>query len=241
VLLVGAGEMIGSPRTHFAAQQRAAWRWRTARWIGLNHLRAASTPSRSSCATCRALAGIDIIISCTASSLPIIGKGTWSARSALAATVRYSGGSRVPPRHRAEVAGMDDVFPLYHRRTSPRRAPGRRRAPIGRAQAEAIIESEVGSFLHWMKTRELVPLIRQLRDPPRSRAAAKSSVPVRMLAGATIPRQCSRRFARPYQQTDARSTEALQPGRRGGRVAQALVARLYRLRGRLARASGLSR
>jgi glutamyl-tRNA reductase len=31
-------------------------------------------------------------------------------------------------------------------------------------QAEAIIESQVGSFLHWMRSRDLVPLIRQLRD-----------------------------------------------------------------------------
>jgi glutamyl-tRNA reductase len=36
------------------------------------------------------------------------------------------------------------------------------------AQAEAIIESQVGSFLHWMRARESVPLIRQLRDSAES-------------------------------------------------------------------------
>jgi glutamyl-tRNA reductase len=32
------------------------------------------------------------------------------------------------------------------------------------AQAEAIIETSVESFVHWMEGRELVPVIRSLRD-----------------------------------------------------------------------------
>jgi glutamyl-tRNA reductase len=31
-------------------------------------------------------------------------------------------------------------------------------------QAEAIIEAQVGQFMHWMRSREGVPLIRALRD-----------------------------------------------------------------------------
>jgi glutamyl-tRNA reductase len=31
-------------------------------------------------------------------------------------------------------------------------------------QAEAIIETQVGQFMHWMQTRDSVPLIRQLRE-----------------------------------------------------------------------------
>jgi len=31
-------------------------------------------------------------------------------------------------------------------------------------QAEAIIDTQVGQFMHWIKVRETVPLIRQLRE-----------------------------------------------------------------------------
>src|SRR5258708_16228392 len=77
VLLIGAGEMIELAATHFAAQQPRGMAVAN-RTLG----RAASLPPRFH-AEAIELAGppqrlpeYDIIISCTASSLPIIGKGT---------------------------------------------------------------------------------------------------------------------------------------------------------------------
>src|SRR6266487_2708130 len=107
----------------------------------------------------------DIIISCTASSLPIIGKGTME-RTVRARRHRpvFMVDLAVPRDIEAEVAGMDDVF-LYtidDLAATVREGIDARQSSV--AQAEAIIESQVGSFLHWMKTREMVPLIRQLRE-----------------------------------------------------------------------------
>ena len=59
---------------------------------------------------------------------------------------------------------MDDVF-LYtvdDLAATVQEGVDSRQAAV--AQAEGIIESQVGSFLHWMRARESVPLIRQLRD-----------------------------------------------------------------------------
>ena len=44
-----------------------------------------------------------------------------------------------------------------------------RRAAV--VQAEAIIETRVQGFMHWMQSREVVPVIRDRTRPPRTRAA----------------------------------------------------------------------
>ena len=70
----------------------------------------------------------------------------------------------VPRDVEAEVAGMDDVF-LYSvddLGQVVREGTDSRVAQV--AQAEAIIETNVANFLHWMEGRELVPTIRALRD-----------------------------------------------------------------------------
>jgi glutamyl-tRNA reductase len=70
----------------------------------------------------------------------------------------------VPRDVEAEVANMDDVF-LYSvddLGQVVREGMDNRVAQV--AQAEAIIETSVENFVHWMEGRELVPVIRALRD-----------------------------------------------------------------------------
>ena len=70
----------------------------------------------------------------------------------------------VPRDVEAEVADMDDVF-LYSvddLGEVVREGMDTRVAQV--AQAEAIIETSVKDFVHWMEGRELVPTIRALRD-----------------------------------------------------------------------------
>ena len=78
------------------------------------------------------------------------------------------------------------------------------------AQAEAIIDSGVADFMHWMEAREVVPTIRALRDhaeryaPPRTGtrpAAAGQGRRPAAGAGSAVPR--------PDQQIPARPTHAL--------------------------------
>ena len=165
-LFVGAGEMIELTATHFAARhprhvtfanrtleraQHLAERFR-GRAITLNEL-----PSQ--------LAVHDIIVSCTASTLPIIGKGiiesalrTRKHRPFLIIDLA------VPRDVEPEVGALDDVF-LYtvdDLGNIAREGLDLRESAV--AQAEAIIETQVGDFMQWLDNRELVPTIRALRD-----------------------------------------------------------------------------
>jgi len=70
----------------------------------------------------------------------------------------------VPRDIEVEVAELNDVF-LYTVDDLHAIVQGNldaRRSAL--EQAEAIIETQVGQFMHWMAARASVPLIRQLRD-----------------------------------------------------------------------------
>jgi len=166
VLLIGAGEMIELTATHFAAQaparitvanrtleraERLAARF-NARAIELRLLG-------------EQLHEYDIVVSCTASSLPILGKGL--VERALRARRRrpmFMVDLAVPRDIEQEAGELDDVF-LYTVDDLAGIVSANldsRRSAL--EQAEAIIEAQVGQFMHWMQLREGVPLIRALRD-----------------------------------------------------------------------------
>ena len=166
VLLIGAGEMIDLCAMHFAAQApaRLAVANRTieraerlaSRFNG-HALELRSLPEQ--------LHEYDIVVSCTASSLPILGKGL--VERAVRARRRrpiFMVDLAVPRDIEPEVAELDDVF-LYTvddlGAIVAENLDSRRSAV---EQAEAIIDGQVGQFMHWMQVRETVPLIRQLRE-----------------------------------------------------------------------------
>ena len=111
------------------------------------------------------LAAHDIVVTCTASTLPIIGKGL--IESALRARKHRPIliiDLAVPRDVEAEVGTLDDVF-LYSVDDLGRIASeGLNMRESAVAQAEAIIETQVGDFMQWLDNRELVPTIRALRD-----------------------------------------------------------------------------
>jgi glutamyl-tRNA reductase len=166
VLLIGAGEMIELCATHFAAQgparitvanrtmeraERLAHRF-NGRAIELRSL-------------AEQLHEHDIVISCTASSLPILGKGL--VERALRTRRRrpiFMVDLAVPRDIEPEAGELDDVF-LYTVDDLGQLVAvnlDARRSAV--EQAEAIIDSQVGQFMSWMQVRESVPLIRALRD-----------------------------------------------------------------------------
>ena len=166
VLFIGAGEMIELCATHFAAQhpRRLTFANRTleraqaladrflGRAITLNDL-----PAQ--------LAGHDIVVSSTASTLPIIGKGLME-RALLARKHRpmLMFDLAVPRDVEEEVGRLDDVF-LYGVDDLGKVAREGMDVRSGAvAQAEIIIENQVSDFMHWLRNRELVPTIRELRD-----------------------------------------------------------------------------
>ena len=107
----------------------------------------------------------DIVVACTASPLPLIGKGVVeSALKARKHRPMLMFDLAVPRDIEGEVASLDDVF-LYTVDDLGRIARDgmdvRRNAVT---QAEVIIENQVTDFMHWLDNRELVPAIRALRD-----------------------------------------------------------------------------
>jgi glutamyl-tRNA reductase len=189
VLFVGAGEMIELVATHFAARapKSMAIANRTlergeklASRFGAQALRLADLPQR--------LHDFDAIVSCTASSLPIIGLG--AVRSALKQRRHrpiFMVDLAVPRDIEPEVATLSDVY-LYtvdDLSALVQSAGEKRQAAV--AQAEAIIDAGVQSFAHWLDQRASVPLIQALNRQADDWRAAEISRARKLLAkGADI-------------------------------------------------------
>ncbi|MCO5976882.1 glutamyl-tRNA reductase [Ideonella oryzae] len=184
VLFVGAGEMIELVATHFAAREprlmavanRTLERGeKLATRFGAQALRLAELPSR--------LHEFDAIISCTASSLPIIGLG--AVESALKARRRrpmFMVDLAVPRDIEPEVAQLSDVY-LYtvdDLTQAVQTATEKRQAAV--AQAEAIIDAGVQSFSHWLDQRASVPLIQALNQQADHWRAAEIARARKLLA-----------------------------------------------------------
>ena len=164
VLFVGAGEMIELVATHFAARNPRALAvanrtlergQKLATRFGAEAIRLADLPAR--------LAEFDIVISCTASSLPIIGLGAVErALKQRRHRPMFMVDLAVPRDIEPEVARLSDVY-LYtvdDLSTLVQSAGEKRQAAV--EQAEAIIETGVQSFVHWLDQRGSVPLIQAL-------------------------------------------------------------------------------
>jgi len=97
-------------------------------------------------------------------------------------------------------------------------------------QAEAIIETQVGSFLHWMRARERVPLIRQLRENGEAARLAEVERALRQLARGDDPKAVLEALSQGLTNKLLHApTQALnQPSDEDPGLAQ-LVARLYHL------------
>jgi len=191
VLFIGAGEMIELCATHFAAQApaRIAVANRT-----LERGQALAHRFNGRAIELRSLAEhlqeYDIVVSCTASSLPILGKGL--VERALRARKRrpiFMVDLAVPRDIEAEVGELDDVF-LYTLDDLQGIVQGNldaRRSAL--EQAEAIIETQVGQFMHWMQARAAVPLIRQLREQGEAARRHEMERALRLLRKGEDPKQ----------------------------------------------------
>jgi glutamyl-tRNA reductase len=166
VLFIGAGEMIELCATHFAAQGPARITVANRTLERANRLaHRFNGRGLELKALAEQLHEHDIVVSSTASSLPILGKGL--VERALRARRRrpiFMVDLAVPRDIEQEVAELDDVF-LYTVDDLASIVSANldaRRSSV--QQAEVIIDAQVGQFMHWMRSRESVPLIRALRE-----------------------------------------------------------------------------
>lgn len=164
VLFIGAGEMIELAATHFAAQhpRRVAVANRTAeraqklaQRFGGESLKLADLPD--------SLAEYDIVVSCTASSLPIVGLGMVErALKARRHRPIFMIDLAVPRDIEPEVSRLDDVFLYTVDDLGKLVQAGIENRQAAVEQAEAIIENRVDAFMHWLSSRQAVPVIRSL-------------------------------------------------------------------------------
>jgi glutamyl-tRNA reductase len=164
LLLVGAGEMVELTAAHFSSRQprsmtvanRTLERGEAlAARFGAQAMQLSELPQR--------LSEFDVVVSCTASALPIIGLG--AVESALNARRRrpmFMVDLAVPRDIEPEVARLRDVY-LYtvdDLSALVQTAGEKRQAAVERA--EQIVDLGVKSFEHWLEQRASVPLIRAL-------------------------------------------------------------------------------
>ena len=166
VLLVGAGEMIELVAAHFASQKplsmtvanRTAERGEAlAARFGARSMRLADLPDH--------LHEFDVVVSCTASSLPLIGLGAVErALKKRRQSPMFMVDLAVPRDIEPEVARLNDVY-LYtvdDLATLVQSAGEKRHAAV--ARAEEIVEQGVRGFAQWMEQRASVPLIRAIHQ-----------------------------------------------------------------------------
>ena len=184
VLFIGAGEMIELCAAHFAAQNpksitianRTMERGESlAARLNGRAIRLADLPEQ--------LSRFDIVVSCTASTLPLIGLGLVE-RAIKARRHRpiFMADLAVPRDIEPEVARLDDVYLYTVDDLAQVVQTGMESRQAAVAQAEAIIENRVQSFMHWIGDRAMVPVIQGLHEASEALRLAELERARRLLA-----------------------------------------------------------
>ena len=166
ILFIGAGEMIELCAAHFCAKQpklvtianRTVERGRAlAERFNGTAIRLDELGEH--------IAQHDIVVSCTASPLPIIGLGMVErAIKARRHRPMFMVDLAVPRDIEEEVGELDDVFLYTVDDLANVVESGLESRQAAVVEAETIITSRVRDFLGWLEARDTVPVIRSLRD-----------------------------------------------------------------------------
>jgi glutamyl-tRNA reductase len=166
VLFIGAGEMIELCATHFAARRPAGIvvanrtidrGLEMAKRFDASAIRLEDLAGR--------LAEFDIVVSCTASQLPILGLGMVErALRVRGERPLFMADLAVPRDIESEVGGLENIYLYTIDDLAKIVEVGVDSRQSAATAAEDIIGERAGFFLRWMQTRENVPVIRALRD-----------------------------------------------------------------------------
>jgi glutamyl-tRNA reductase len=198
LLLIGAGEMIELTATHFASRHpksitianRTFERGRAlAAQFDAQAMTLTELPER--------LPDFDIIVTCTASTLPILGKGLLErvvkARRHAPVFIVDLG---VPRDVEPEAAELDDLFLYSVDDLSNIVKDNLQIRKEAVAEAEAIIAAQAENFLRWLEGRAVVPTIGALQQHHDRLRSAELERARRMLAGGTPPAEALEQLAR---------------------------------------------
>ena len=238
MLLIGVGEMVELAATYFVAQgpQAVVVANRTlargeafAERFNGTAISLEQLPER--------LHEFDVVITGTASTLPILSKGAFErALKARKYRPMFVVDFAVPRDVEPDAAELEDLF-LYtidDLGTIVQEGAGQRQAAV--AEAETIVDRQVEAFQAWLKARGAVPAIVQLRakaDEYRAAELAKAKArlargedPARVLEGLAAglvnkilhhPTQALNRAAEGERDALVRAVETLFPDNGGGR------------------------
>ena len=232
VLFIGAGEMIELCATHFAAQQprqivvanRTVDRGRVlAERFGATAIRLEDVAER--------LPEFDIVITCTASQLPILGLGLVErAIKARRHRPMFMVDLAVPRDVEVEVGQLDDVFLYTVDDLAQVVQDGMEARQSAVVDAEAIVDARVDGFLQWLHARDSVPVIRALRDGTERVRRHEMEHALKLLARGDDPAavldQLSHRLTNKLVHAP---TQALQQIEGNRSEVQAMIVRLFHL------------
>jgi glutamyl-tRNA reductase len=189
VLFVGAGEMIElvvsqlpaqNPRSmaiHHLTMDRGE---KLAAQYGAEVMRLSELPDR--------LHEFDAVISCTASTLPLIGLGAVErALKKRRNRPMFMVDLAVPRDIEPEVKSLEDVYLYTVDDLASVIQTGQAHRQAAVAEAEVIIDAGVQSFMHWMVQRGSVPLIQQLNAQADEWREAEMARARKMLAKGEDP------------------------------------------------------
>ena len=170
VLFIGAGEMIELCADHFAAQKPKSMTVanRTLeRGENLADKIGGSAILLQDLAT--HFADFDIVITSTASQLPIVGLGMVE-RAVKTRKHRpiFMVDLAVPRDIEPEVAKLDDVFLYTVDDLAQVVNDGMENRQVAALDADLIVDSRVQTFMQWLAKRDAVPTIKALRDQAES-------------------------------------------------------------------------
>lgn len=233
VLFIGAGEMIELCATHFAA--------RTPKQLAIANRTTANAErlvKRFNAVPIRLddlgeqLPLYDIVVSCTASPLPIIGLGMVE-RAIKARRHRpiFMVDLAVPRDIEPEVGELDDAFLYTVDDLAQVVTLGVEARQAAVLEAEAIIDGSVSSFLRWLEVRDAVPIIRALRDNAERARRHETERAIKLLAkGRPIEEiidQLSHRLTNKLMHAPTRALNEVDPTERA--ELQSAINRLYNL------------
>jgi glutamyl-tRNA reductase len=198
VLFVGAGEMAAPILAHVAAHspRRLTVANRSVDRAEAVALRFGAEAIDLTSALAR-LQDFDVIVSCTASSVPIIGLG--AAQRAVRARRRrpmLMVDLAVPRDIEPEVAQLPDVYLYSLDELSKVVRDGSERRVAAVADAESIIETGVDGFVNWMSGRQSVPLIHALQQQAETWRSVELQRARRLLARGEDPETVLEALAR---------------------------------------------
>ncbi|MFV2028699.1 glutamyl-tRNA reductase [Neisseria sp. S1] len=199
ILFIGAGEMIELVATYFAAKNPKMITVANRTLSRAQELCEKLGVNASPCLLTELpeiLHQYDVVVSSTASQLPIVGKGmVEQALKRRHYMPVFMLDLAVPRDIEKEVAKLNDAFLYTVDDMMAIVQQGKEARRKAAAEAETMVEQKVGEFIEWQKSRQSVPLIRALRDEGERARRYVLENAMKQLAKGTPPEEVLERLS----------------------------------------------